>query len=81
MSFVWFMHAGRRQLVIEVAPLDADSEEELEDVETPEHARQKRWGRVQQAAVKQCLRCAPRCRMPHPFACGPLLARSGPLFV
>ena len=51
--------AGRKQLVIQVAPLDAASEEELEDVETPEYTRQKRWQRVQQAAVKQCLRCAP----------------------
>ena len=48
--------AGRKQLVIEVAPLDAESEEELEDIETPEHARQARWQRVVQAAVKQSLR-------------------------
>lgn len=44
--------------MIEVAPLDAESEEELEDVETPEHARQLRWQRVVQAAVKQSLRRA-----------------------
>lgn len=50
--------AGRKQVVIEVAPVDEDSEEELEDVETPDHARQKRWQRVAQAAVKQSLRCA-----------------------
>ena len=56
---------GRKQLVIEVAPLDADSEEELEDIETPEHARQLRWQRVVQAAVKQSLRRA-RLRPPLP---------------
>ncbi len=40
-----------------MATLDEDSEEELEDVETPDQARIKRWERVGQAAVKQCLRC------------------------
>ena len=45
-------------MVIEVATIDEDSEEELEDVETPHQARQKRWERVAQAAVKQCLRFA-----------------------
>lgn len=45
-------------MVIEVATIDEDSEEELEDVETPNQARMKRWERVAQAAVKQCLRFA-----------------------
>jgi 16S rRNA U1498 N3-methylase RsmE len=45
-------------VVIEVATIDEDSEEELEDVETPNQARMKRWERVAQAAVKQCLRFA-----------------------
>ncbi|EIE20800.1 alpha/beta knot [Coccomyxa subellipsoidea C-169] len=51
-------HLGRKQVVIEVATIDEDSEEELEDVETPNQSRQKRWHRVAQAAVKQCLRQA-----------------------
>ncbi len=46
-------------MVIEVATIDEDSEEELEDVETPNQSRQKRWQRVAQAAVKQCLRWGP----------------------
>lgn len=50
--------SGRKQVVIEVATIDEDSEEELEDVETPNQARMKRWERVAQAAVKQCLRFA-----------------------
>lgn len=44
-------------MAIKVATVDEDSEEELEDVETPDQARIKRWQRVGQAAVKQCLRC------------------------
>lgn len=51
--------SGRKQVVIEVATIDEDSEEELEDVETPNQSRQKRWQRVAQAAVKQCLRWGP----------------------
>ncbi len=44
------------------APGDA-SEEELEP-EEPERAgsgREARWERIAQAAVKQSLRCGPRC--------------------
>ena len=48
--------AGRKQIVIEVADIDAPSEEELEDIETPDLQRRKRWQRVAQAATKQCLR-------------------------
>jgi hypothetical protein len=49
---------GRKQVAIKVALTDEDSEEEVEDVETPDQARVKRWQRVAQAAVKQSLRCA-----------------------
>ncbi|CAL8467991.1 g7529 [Coccomyxa elongata] len=49
-------HLGRKQVVIEVATIDEDSEEEVEDVETPNQTRMKRWERVAQSAVKQCLR-------------------------
>ncbi len=42
--------------MIEVADIDADSEEELEDIETPDVQRRNRWRRVAQAATKQCLR-------------------------
>ena len=47
---------GRRQVVIEVVDIDADSEEELEDIETPDVRQRNRWRRVAQAATKQCLR-------------------------
>jgi len=43
--------------VIEVADIDEDSEQELEDIETPDVQRRSRWRRVAQAATKQCLRC------------------------
>ena len=39
-----------------MADIDADSEEELEDIETPDIQRRNRWRRVAQAATKQCLR-------------------------
>jgi len=53
--------AGRRAVRLG-APGDA-SEEELEP-EEPERAgsgREARWERIAQAAVKQSLRCGPRC--------------------
>lgn len=43
-------------MVIEIVDIDADSEEEIEDVETPDGRRKARWQRVAQAATKQCLR-------------------------
>ena len=43
-------------MVIEIVDIDADSEEEMEDVETPDGRRKARWQRVAQAATKQCLR-------------------------
>lgn len=55
---VHWVPAGRKQIVIEVADIDADSEEELEDVETPDIKKKNRWRRVAQAATKQCLRCS-----------------------
>ena len=45
--------------MIEVADIDADSEEELDDIETPDVQRRNRWRRVAQAATKQCLRWVP----------------------
>ncbi len=42
--------------MIEVADIDAESEEELDDIETPDVQRRNRWRRVAQAATKQCLR-------------------------
>ena len=48
--------AGRRQVVIEVVDIDADSEEEVEDIETPNVRQRNRWQRVAQSATKQCLR-------------------------
>lgn len=51
--------------MIEVADIDADSEEELEDIETPDVQRRNRWRRVAQAATKQCLRWAPALSPPQ----------------
>ena len=44
-------------MIIEVVSLSDDSEEEQEDVETPDIKRRNRWRRVAQAATKQSLRC------------------------
>ena len=44
-------------MIIEVVSVSDDSEEEQEDVETPDLKRRNRWRRVAQAATKQSLRC------------------------
>ena len=56
--------AGRRPVVIEVVSVSDDSEEEQEDVETPDIKRRNRWRRVAEAATKQSLRCAPPMLQP-----------------
>ncbi len=43
-------------MIIEIVDVDADSEEEVEDIETSDGRRKARWQRVAQAATKQCLR-------------------------
>ena len=43
-------------MIIEVVSVSDDSEEEQEDVETPDIKRRNRWRRVAQAATKQSLR-------------------------
>ena len=58
--------AGRRPVIIEVVSVSDDSEEEQEDVETPDIKRRNRWRRVAQAATKQSLRLRAVHAATHP---------------
>ena len=53
-------------MIIEVVSVSDDSEEEQEDVETPDIKRRNRWRRVAQAATKQSLRLRALHAATHP---------------